>query len=103
MAVPQPQLAAQRGRGEPAQQHGMLQPPRQQGPRHGRPGDGRSAQLATPYIPAVLAGELPVLAARDTGPGGIYDRMEEAGLGPIEWTEAITTRPRHPRKPAGSG
>ena len=39
---------------------------------------GRPTQLATSYIPAGLAAELPVLAARDTAPGGIYDRMEEA-------------------------
>lgn len=62
----------------------------------GDPATGHAAQLATSYIPASLASELPVLAARDTGPGGIYDRMEEAGLGPIEWTEAITTRPPSP-------
>jgi len=59
----------------------------------GDPETGRPAQLATSYIPAGLAAELPVLAASDTGPGGIYDRMEEAGLGPIRWAEAITTRP----------
>ncbi len=34
------------------------------------------------------------------GPGGIYDRMEEAGLGPIRWTEAITTRPPSPAEAA---
>lgn len=59
----------------------------------GDPDTGRPAQLATSYIPAELAAQLPVLAASDTGHGGIYDRMEEAGLGPIQWTEAITTRP----------
>lgn len=59
----------------------------------GDPATGRPTQLATSYIPADLAGELPVLAARDTGHGGIYDRMEEAGLGPIQWTESISTRP----------
>ncbi len=62
----------------------------------GDPETGRPAQLATSYIPAGLAAELPVLAARDTGPGGIYDRMEEAGLGPIHWAEAITARPPSP-------
>jgi len=62
----------------------------------GDPESGRPTQLATSYIPAALAAELPVLAARDTGPGGIYDRMEEAGFGPIRWTEAITTRPPSP-------
>ena len=62
----------------------------------GDPETGRPTQLATSYIPADLAAELPVLAARDTGSGGIYDRMEEAGFGPIRWTEAITTRPPSP-------
>lgn len=57
---------------------------------------GRPIQLATSYIPAGLAAELPVLAAPDTGPGGIYDRMEEAGFGPIRWTEAIMARPPSP-------
>ena len=66
----------------------------------GDPETGRPAQLATSYIPAALAAELPILAARDTGPGGIYDRMEEAGLGPIRWTEAITTRPPSPAETA---
>jgi GntR family transcriptional regulator len=59
----------------------------------GDPATGRPTQLATSYITTALAAELPVLAASDTGHGGIYDRMEEAGFGPIHWTEAITTRP----------
>jgi DNA-binding GntR family transcriptional regulator len=62
----------------------------------GDPEMGQPIQLATSYIPASLAAELPVLATQDTGPGGIYDRMEEAGFGPIQWTEAITTRPPSP-------
>jgi DNA-binding GntR family transcriptional regulator len=62
----------------------------------GDPETGRPIQLATSYIPAGLATELPVLAEHDTGPGGIYDRMEEAGLGPIRWTEAISSRPPSP-------
>jgi GntR family transcriptional regulator len=62
----------------------------------GDPATGQPIQLATSYIPAGLAAELPVLAEDDTGPGGIYDRMEEAGLGPILWTEAITSRPPSP-------
>ncbi len=69
----------------------------------GDPETGRPAQLATSYIPAGLAAELPVLAARDTGPGGIYDRMEEAGLGPIRWAEAITTRPPSPMEASRLG
>jgi DNA-binding GntR family transcriptional regulator len=66
----------------------------------GDPVTGEPAQLATSYIPAALAAELPVLGEPDTGPGGIYDRMEDAGLGPIEWTEAITTRPPSPAEAA---
>jgi GntR family transcriptional regulator len=62
----------------------------------GDPQTGRPTQLATSYIPAALAAELPVLGARETGSGGIYDRFEEAGYGPIQWTEAITTRPPSP-------
>ena len=58
----------------------------------GDPATGQATQLATSYIPAVLASELPVLSAAETGPGGIYDRLEEAGYGPIRWTEAITSR-----------
>jgi len=62
----------------------------------GDPETGQPIQLATSYIPAGLAAELPVLESRDTGPGGIYDRMEEAGFGPIRWTEAITSRSPSP-------
>ncbi len=53
---------------------------------------GQATQLATSYIPAALAGELLVLTAAETGPGGIYDRLEDAGYGPIRWSEAITSR-----------
>src|ERR1035441_4042064 len=69
----------------------------------GDPETDKPTQLATSYIPADLAAELPVLAARDTGPGGIYDRMEEAGFGPIRWTEAITTRPPSPTEASRLG
>ena len=58
----------------------------------GDPATSEPKQLATSYIPAGLAAELPVLGEPDTGSGGIYDRMEEAGYGPIRWSEAISTR-----------
>jgi GntR family transcriptional regulator len=64
----------------------------------GEPDTGRPVQLATSYIPATLADELPVLAQPDTGPGGIYDRMEEAGHGPIQWREAISARAPAPEE-----
>ena len=65
-------------------------------------------QLATSYIPAEIVTELPVLGQADTGPGGIYGRLEEAGQGPIEWREAISARTPTPtegrllRLPAGA-
>ena len=58
----------------------------------GDPATGQATQLATSYIPAAFAEELPVLSATETGSGGIYDRLEDAGHGPIRWTEAITSR-----------
>jgi GntR family transcriptional regulator len=58
----------------------------------GDPATGRATQLATSYIPGALAEGLPVLSAAETGSGGIYDRLEDAGYGPIRWTEAITSR-----------
>lgn len=58
----------------------------------GDPETGAPTQLASSYLPADLVAELPVLAERDTGPGGIYDRIEEAGHGPLSWRESITAR-----------
>ncbi|MFY7068980.1 GntR family transcriptional regulator [Nocardiopsis changdeensis] len=58
-------------------------------------GDPRTrtpVQLAVSYLHPDAVAELPVLAAPDTGPGGIYDRLEEAGHGPLEWAETITAR-----------
>jgi GntR family transcriptional regulator len=57
----------------------------------GDPETGLVLQLATSYLPADLARGTR-LAERDTGPGGIYDRLEEMGHAPLTWTEAITAR-----------
>jgi GntR family transcriptional regulator len=57
----------------------------------GDPDTHTSLQLATSYLPADLARGT-VLAERDTGPGGIYDRLEEMGHGPLHWTETLTAR-----------
>lgn len=57
----------------------------------GDPETGRTYQLATSYLPEHLARGT-VLAERDTGPGGIYDRLEEMGHGPLRWTEAVSAR-----------
>lgn len=64
----------------------------------GDPETGEPKQLATSYIPGPLAAELPVLGQAVTGPGGIYDRLEEAGHGPIRWTEAISARAPSPEE-----
>lgn len=57
----------------------------------GDPDTGVVRQLATSYLPADLARGT-ILTEADTGPGGIYDRLEEMGHGPLQWTEAITAR-----------
>jgi GntR family transcriptional regulator len=57
----------------------------------GDPDTHTPLQLATSYLPADLARGT-ILAERDTGPGGIYDRLEEMGHGPLHWTETLTAR-----------
>ncbi|MFF7335419.1 GntR family transcriptional regulator [Streptomyces sp. NPDC008150] len=49
-------------------------------------------QLATSYIPMALVAEIPSLGAADTGPGGIYDRLEEHFRAPLEWHETVSAR-----------
>ena len=44
-------------------------------------------QIAVSYLPAWLAAELPVVAQAHTGPGGIYDRIEEHAGAALEWEE----------------
>ncbi|MEU5836338.1 GntR family transcriptional regulator [Streptomyces diacarni] len=62
--------------------------------RHRIMGDSNAEvprQLATSYLPAALARGTR-LAETDTGPGGIYDRLEEMGHRPLSWDEAVTAR-----------
>ncbi|WP_163549146.1 GntR family transcriptional regulator [Candidatus Frankia nodulisporulans] len=48
-------------------------------------------QIATSYLhPDVARGT--VLEQVSTGPGGIYDRIEEMGHGPLKWRERISAR-----------
>lgn len=58
----------------------------------GPPGAGRAVQLTTSYIPMALATVIPELRAERTGPGGIYDRIEEHFRAPIAWRETISAR-----------
>lgn len=59
----------------------------------GPPNADHPHQLATSYLPMRLVGDLPILGAAQTGPGGIYDRIEEHLGAPIEWSETIGARP----------
>jgi GntR family transcriptional regulator len=64
----------------------------------GDPDTGHAVQLATSYLPGDLAAGT-VLAEADTGPGGIYDRMEaDLGWGRLEWAGAISARAATPEE-----
>lgn len=41
--------------------------------------DGTALQLATTYFSPSITAEVPQLAEQNTGPGGMYSRMEDAG------------------------
>lgn len=56
--------------------------------------DGNAMQLATSYLPGELARGTQLEQA-DTGPGGIYYRMEDMGH-QLHWTESITARMPRP-------
>lgn len=53
--------------------------------------EGQARQVATSYLPALLTRGT-VLAERNTGPGGIYDRLEEMGHAPLRWEESVSAR-----------
>jgi GntR family transcriptional regulator len=44
-------------------------------------------QIATSYLPGWLLDELPVIGEATTGPGGIYDRIEEWANRPLRWPQ----------------
>lgn len=54
--------------------------------------DGRAVQLTTSYYPHDIASGTPVEQV-DTGPGGVYDRIEQdLGHGPLAWTAHTSAR-----------
>jgi len=63
----------------------------------GDPETQEPKQLATSYLPADLARGTQ-LAERDTGPGGIYDRLEEMGHRPLRWSESVSARMPSPEE-----
>ncbi|MGW3563548.1 GntR family transcriptional regulator [Streptomyces sp. NPDC000941] len=62
----------------------------------------QAMQLATSYLPADIARGTP-LEERDTGPGGIYDRLEEMGHRPLAWAESVTARMPSPEEAEALG
>ncbi|MER5969431.1 GntR family transcriptional regulator [Streptomyces sp. NPDC002055] len=57
----------------------------------GDPATRTPLQLATSYLPAPVARGTR-LAETDTGPGGIYDLLEQMGHAPLSWEEAVSAR-----------
>ena len=49
-------------------------------------------QLVDTWMHPAAVEDAPRTAERDTGPGGYIDRLEEAGHGPLSWTERTRTR-----------
>ncbi len=49
-------------------------------------------QLVDTWIHPDAVADAPQVAEPDTGPGGYLDRLEEAGHGPLSWTETIRIR-----------
>lgn len=48
----------------------------------------RGLQIATSYLPGWLLADVPIVGEPVTGPGGIYDRIEEKFGRPLRWEEA---------------
>jgi GntR family transcriptional regulator len=59
--------------------------------------DGETVQLAASYIPVDVA-QAAHLEVTDTGLGGMYARIEEAGMGLTHFTELVGARPPKPRE-----
>ncbi|MDU0313180.1 GntR family transcriptional regulator [Phycicoccus sp. M110.8] len=53
--------------------------------------DGRPVELAESFVPQVIAGGTKI-AESDTGPGGIYARLEELGHQLAEFSEEVAAR-----------
>jgi DNA-binding GntR family transcriptional regulator len=58
----------------------------------GDPDTHQVHQLTASFLSLDLVDELPVLEQANTGQGGIYARLEEAGHGPLAWYERLSAR-----------
>lgn len=56
------------------------------------PQDEAPFQLVDTWIHPRGVADAPQVAEADTGPGGYIDRLEEAGHGPLSWTEYLRVR-----------
>lgn len=54
--------------------------------------DDRVVQTATSYIPLDVVAAAPAIGYTGPGPGGIYARMKDAGVGPETFREAVLCR-----------
>jgi GntR family transcriptional regulator len=59
--------------------------------------DGAPVEVATSYVPWDLA-DGTAIAEQNTGPGGIYARLEELGHELVEFTEEVSARMPHPEE-----
>ncbi|MCJ1677234.1 GntR family transcriptional regulator [Streptomyces sp. APSN-46.1] len=64
--------------------------------------DGKPVMVATSYLDAVLVAGTPITEP-DTGPGGIYARLAELGVGPARFREEIRSRMPSPDEAARLG
>jgi GntR family transcriptional regulator len=62
--------------------------------------EDRIVQTATSYIPLDVVAVVPAVAYTGPGPGGIYARMADAGIGPVMLPERVICRPPTPAEAA---
>jgi GntR family transcriptional regulator len=62
--------------------------------------EDRVVQTATSYIPLDVVAAAPAIAYTGPGPGGMYARMAEAGLGPQDFAERVVCRMPTPTETA---
>lgn len=58
----------------------------------GPQGAEQARQIAVSYLPLSLVAAIPAVGGSSTGPGGIYDRIEEHFRAPLSWRETISAR-----------
>ncbi|MET9319062.1 GntR family transcriptional regulator [Streptomyces sp. NPDC003038] len=64
--------------------------------------DGEAVMAATSYLDAALVAGTPI-AEPDSGPGGIYARLSELGVGPVRFREEVRSRMPSPDEVARLG